>query len=155
MNENANLANEASASDANGAWCEVSVGKLNETNTCRFVAFAGEEEQEAGEKEKRGGEKKRAIGERRRRSGRRRSLLTGGAYGDDDDGNVVFEREYAPMQIKVNEKKVYDIAFFTCDSKVTIEIDVAYETLNGGKHPLKHRVATSSERLLCTFCCVM
>jgi len=124
LNENANLANEASASDANGAWCEVSVGKLNETNACRFVAFAGTEEEEE------------AIGERRRRSGRRRSLLTG-AYGDDDDGNVVFEKEYAPMQIKVNEKKVYDIAFFTCDSKgTTIEIDVAYETLNGGKHHL-------------------
>ena len=56
---------------------------------------------------------------------------------DDDDANVVFEKEYAPMQIKVNKKKVYDIAFFTCDSKgTTIEIDVAYETLNGGKHHL-------------------
>ena len=132
LNENANLANEASASDANGAWCEVSVGKLNETNACRFVAFAGEEEEEEEEEEE-----DEAIGERRRRSGRRRSLLTGGAYGDDDDRNVVFEKEYAPMQIKVNEKKVYDIAFFTCDSKgTTIEIDVAYETLNGGKHHL-------------------
>ena len=41
------------------------------------------------------------------------------------------------MQIEVNKKKTYDIAFFTCDSKgKTIEIDVEYETLNDGKHHL-------------------
>jgi len=121
LSDNLNLEKEASGNY--GAWCEASVGKLNETNTCLFAAFAGAEE--ASET---------IEGEQRRRS-RRRSLL------DDDDGhedsNVIFEKEYAPMQINVNEKKVYDIAFFTCDLKgTTIEIDVKYETLNDGKHHL-------------------
>ena len=41
MDENANVENEASMSDANGARCEVSVAKLDETKACQFVAFAG------------------------------------------------------------------------------------------------------------------
>ena len=121
LNDNLNLEKEASGNY--GAWCEASVGKLNETNTCLFAAFAGAEE--ASET---------IEGEQRRRS-RRRSLLD-----DDDnheDASVIFEKEYAPMEINVNEKKVYDIAFFTCDLKgTTIEIDVKYETLNDGKHHL-------------------
>ena len=124
LSDNLNLEKEASGSY--GAWCEASIGKLNETNTCLFAAFAGAEE----ESETIEGEQRR----RRRRSGRR-SLLD-----DDDDhedANVIFEKEYAPMEINVNEKKVYDIAFFTCDLKgTTIEIDVKYETLNDGKHHL-------------------
>ena len=121
LGDNLNLEKEASGSY--GAWCEASVGKLNETNTCLFAAFAGAEE--ASET---------IEGEQRKRS-RRRSLLD-----DDDnheDASVIFEKEYAPMEINVNEKKVYDIAFFTCDLKgTTIEIDVKYETLNDGKHHL-------------------
>ena len=124
MDENANVENEASTSDANGARCEVSVAKLDETKACRFVAFAGEDNASDT-----------SEGQRKRRRRRRRNLLTGTR--DDDDANVVFEKEYAPMQIEVNKKKTYDIAFFTCDSKgKTIEIDVEYETLNDGKHHL-------------------
>jgi hypothetical protein len=120
MDENVNVENEASISDANGARCEVSVSKLDETKACRFVAFAGADNASDT-----------SEGQRKRRR-RRRSLLTGA---HDDDVNVGFEKEYAPMQIEVNKKKTYDIAFFTCDSKgKTIEIDVEYETLNDGKH---------------------
>ena len=128
MDENANVENEASMSDANGARCEVSVAKLDETKACQFVAFAGADNASDTSE----GQRKR----RRRRRRRRRSLLTGTRDDDDDDdANVVFEKEYAPMQIEVNKKKTYDIAFFTCDSKgKTIEIDVEYETLNDGKH---------------------
>ena len=124
MDENANVENEASMSDANGARCEVSVAKLDETKACQFVAFAGADNASDT-----------SEGQRKRRRRRRRNLLTGTR--DDDDANVVFEKEYAPMQIEVNKKKTYDIAFFTCDSKgKTIEIDVEYETLNDGKHHL-------------------
>ena len=42
LSDNLNLEKEASGSY--GAWCEASVGELNETNTCLIAAFAGAEE---------------------------------------------------------------------------------------------------------------
>ena len=56
MDENANVENEASMSDANGARCEVSVAKLDETKACQFVRFAGADNaSDESEGQRRGG----------------------------------------------------------------------------------------------------
>ena len=52
------------------------------------------------------------------------------------DSSLYYEKDYAPLVITAKEKKVYEIAMFTCDTKGAsmITIDYNYETKNGNHH---------------------